>query len=81
MDNLLKDHISPYEYRDDALDLTHNVRHSRHLTEGLSRDWAKCKEVRLRSADHVGQAIPPEKLPAPLHPAAAQANAELGAAK
>jgi uncharacterized protein len=27
------------------------------------------------------QAIPPDKLPAPLHPAAAQANAELGAAK
>jgi TRAP transporter TAXI family solute receptor len=28
-----------------------------------------------------GQAVPPEKLPAPLHPAAAQANGELGAAK
>jgi TRAP-type uncharacterized transport system substrate-binding protein len=28
-----------------------------------------------------GQAIPPDKLPAPLHPAAAQANAELGATK
>jgi len=27
------------------------------------------------------QAIPPDKLPAPLHPAAAQANGELGAAK
>jgi TRAP transporter TAXI family solute receptor len=28
-----------------------------------------------------GHAIPPEELPAPLHPAAAQANAKLGAAK